>query len=262
MRKVTCTILAVSGFMALAGQAPAADMPTKAPPVTPPVVQSWTGFYIGGHVGGGAINGDLHADYLSTTGIPFGVVPTDSSVSASGFLGGVQGGFNWQFAPMWVAGIEGDFSWTRMNASVTVIPVTPAGAPLPAQPTSWTRDLKWLASARARLGYLATPDLLVYGTGGVAFGGFDYDASFVNTAPGSNNWSNPFSKTLTGFVVGGGVDWRFAPHWALRGEYLFYHFPSTDNLASNPVFPTFPIRFTWDDTDVHVGRVALSYQFN
>jgi outer membrane immunogenic protein len=258
MKSLTFATLVALGVTVGLGQAVAAELPVKAP-VLKPAAPVWTGFYIGGHVGGGVSDGDLRADYLP---FPlFGVNPTLADSSASGFLGGVQGGYNWQFAPAWVVGVEGDVSWTRMNASLTVIPVSTGGAPLPAQPTSWTRDLKWLASVRARLGYLVRPDVLAYATGGAAWGGFNSSGSFVNTTAGSNNWVNPFSATQTGYVVGAGAEWMFAPHWLLRGEYLFYHFGGTSQFATNPTFPTFPIQFTWGDTNTHVGRVAVSYKF-
>ena len=78
---------------------------------------------------------------------------------------------------------------------------------------------------------------------------------------GSNNWVNPFSATSSGYVVGGGAEWMFWQHWLLRGEYLFYHLNGKSQLATNPVFPGNPIQFTWDTTDTHVLRAALSYKF-
>jgi outer membrane immunogenic protein len=253
--------LAAAGLAVSAGAAFSADLPTKAPAAIVAPVKSWNGFYIGLHLGGGRNSGDLRADYLPFP--TFNVFPDTASSSASGFLGGVQAGYNWQFRNNWVAGVEGDVSGTRMNSTQTVIPnqIAPPAA-LPNQPTTWTRNLRWLASARARLGYLVTPDVLAYATGGAAWGGFDYEGTFVNTTAGSNNWSNPFSATSSGYVVGGGVEWMFAPHWLLRGEYLFYRLQGKDQLATNPRFPTFPIQFTWGRTDTHVGRVAISYLFN
>ena len=252
----------IAAGLAAAGQASAADMAIKAPPAPPPVVQNWTGFYIGGHIGGGVTDGDLRADYLSPgPPIVFGVNPTVAHASASGVLGGVQGGFNWQFAPNWVGGVEGDFSWTRMDSTFTTFGTYTSGFPNTTQPTTWMRDLNWLASARARLGFLATPSLLLYGTGGGAWGNFDYSGSFVNTTPGSNNWLSPFSSTRSGYVVGAGAEWMFAPHWLVRGEYLFYHLGGTSQLATNPQFTAFPILFTFGATNINVGRLAVSYKF-
>jgi hypothetical protein len=108
------------------------------------------------------------------------------------------------------------------------------GLPVPAQPTTWTRNLEWLASARVRLGYTPTPNALLYVTGGGAWGGFNHNASFVNPLAGSNNWMNPFSKTDSGYVVGGGAELMVAAHWTVRAEFFFYHLSGTSNLANIP----------------------------
>jgi outer membrane immunogenic protein len=237
-------------------------MAVKAPPpAPPPPAPTWTGFYIGGHVGGGENSGDLRADYLPFP--HFGANPTLTSSSAGGFLGGFQAGYNWQFAPTWVVGVEGDFSWTRMNSDITVIGTTVGGAPMVLQPTSFTRDLHWLASARARFGYTVTPNLLLYATGGAAWGRFSLNGSFFSEKIFGigNDWNAPFDATSTGYVVGGGAEWLFAPHWMLRAEYLFYRLDGKSNLANNPEFLPFPILFSWNATDTHVGRVAMSYKF-
>ena len=107
----------------LAVPAAAADLPVKAPaykaaPVAPGY--DWTGLYVGGHVGGGWNSGNLRADYLPFP--DFNVFPTLANSSATGVLGGIQAGYNWQFASRWVLGVEGDFSGTRMNSSLTVVP--------------------------------------------------------------------------------------------------------------------------------------------
>src|SRR3954470_9580831 len=101
MKKVLIGALALS---ALAAPAFAADMPartyTKAPVYTPPqAIYNWTGFYIGGHVGGAfSQNNSLEGN-------------------DGRFLGGVQGGFDYQFAPNFVAGIEAQYSWMDRNTT-------------------------------------------------------------------------------------------------------------------------------------------------
>ena len=93
----TILLGAAAAVLALAAPAAAADMQprtyTKAPAYTPPqVIYNWTGFYIGGHVGGAfAGNNSLEG-------------------SNARFMGGVQGGFDYQFAPNWVVGAEAQYS--------------------------------------------------------------------------------------------------------------------------------------------------------
>src|SRR5215204_5184755 len=93
-------LAAVAALMMTTAVASAADMAVKARPmVAPPVIWSWTGFYFGGHVGAGW--GETES---TITGIvapvvaPF-VIPL-SQTSSSGFLGGVQAGYNWQAGPV------------------------------------------------------------------------------------------------------------------------------------------------------------------
>ena len=94
-----------------------------------------------------------------------------SDLKASSFVGGVHGGYNWQFANSWVAGIEADWSWTGANVSATTPWIFFASNNLvgPGFQTTLNSKLNWLATARGRIGYLVTPQALVYVTGGAAW---------------------------------------------------------------------------------------------
>src|SRR5664279_2938201 len=113
--------LTVSMLALSVTSASAADMAVKARPMAVSPTYDWTGLYIGGHVGGGWNSGNLRADYLPFPN--FNLLPTLANSSATGALGGVQAGYNWQFASHWVLGVEGDLSGTRMNSSLTVLPL-------------------------------------------------------------------------------------------------------------------------------------------
>src|SRR3984957_12702486 len=131
-------LLGTAAVIALAAPAFAADMPartyTKAPAYTAPeVVYNWTGFYIGGHVGG-AFTGN------------------NSLESSNGrFLGGVQGGFDYQFATNWVIGAEAQYSWLAGNSGGGVL--FPAG-------TLVSGNTDQLGSVTGRFGYTWGPALL------------------------------------------------------------------------------------------------------
>src|SRR5215475_710316 len=138
------TILGGVVLATLAGPAFAADMPprpyAKAPAYTAPaLIYNWTGFYIGGHLGGAfAGNNGLLGDNAR-------------------FMGGVQGGFDYQFAPNWVAGIEAQYSWLNNNTTGVTFP---AG-------TLITANNKQIGSVAGRVGYTWGPALL-YAKGGYA----------------------------------------------------------------------------------------------
>jgi outer membrane immunogenic protein len=237
----------------------AADMPVKAPPAQPPSTYSWTGFYIGGHVGGGSASSSANWDPLPS-GAVFDATPVAFQLHGSGFLGGAQAGYNWQFAPMWVTGIEADWSGTRMNDSASQTVSSFAGVPAPPSRVDMSRDVEWLASARGRLGYLVAPTLLIYGTGGFAYGQVDYHGFFQNNTP--TPWlPADLNKTESGYVVGGGVEWAVTRNWLLRAEYLYYNLEGESVAGFIPTPASDPIQFSWGRTAINIGRVALSYKF-
>ena len=89
----------------------AADL-AIAPAPAPVAYASWTGFYVGVHAGA-ASQSISSGSFIDPNGnLASGNV---SGGSAMGAVGGIQAGYNWQFAPAWVAGVEGDFSWTSLS---------------------------------------------------------------------------------------------------------------------------------------------------
>jgi outer membrane immunogenic protein len=245
-----------------AGTAFAADMPLKAPPMEAPA-PSWTGFYFGANVG---------AVWTSNTGtwtpLPtpaqFGVLAQGNATGGTSISGGVQGGFNWQVFPSWVVGVEGDISWTGASGSFSNPWITTAGGPVLNSMTIMRTNLDSVSSARGRLGYLIMPNLLVYGTGGVAWGKIDYEASsgIGSGAAGAYFASTGFSNTATGVVAGGGLEYMLTDHWLVRGEWLHYRFNNSQSVTVTPAnFPALPSGFAWSSTNVDSVRVALSYKF-
>ena len=119
MRKIfTVAVTAATLLIAGTEASSAADMAVKAPGIAPPI-WSWTGFYIGAHVGAGW--GTTETTLTGLNAIP-GILPTPvafslpfSQNSTSGFLGGVQAGYNWQLG--WaVLGVQGDFAGLTSKA--------------------------------------------------------------------------------------------------------------------------------------------------
>jgi outer membrane immunogenic protein len=104
----TAAMWVVGAFVALSSvvSASAADLPRpvyKAPPyLSPAPTFSWTGFYVG-------LNGGYGWDRLSGTGT-FG----SDSITAKGWLGGGQIGYNYQIG-QFVVGVEGDFDWANVK---------------------------------------------------------------------------------------------------------------------------------------------------
>ena len=227
--------LAAIAATLFAGVASAADLPSrKAAPVyvPPPPPVLWTGFYGGLNIGGGWVDGGNTANLayadpafpVLASPAGFGapnlfLLPTTTGTSA-GVLGGGQIGYNYQFGASFVLGVEADIQGTSISAGggngMTAFPSPFAATnlllPL-AGGNGGNVGLPWFGTVRGRVGYLVNPTLLIYGTGGFAYGGAE---------------AFGYSATLTGWTVGGGVEWMFMPNWSAKLEYLHAEFGSGD----------------------------------
>jgi outer membrane immunogenic protein len=190
--------------------------PAGATPPEPYV--NWTGFYVGGHLGFG-----IGETNFSGNSLGFLTAESVNVGTGSGFLGGGQVGYNYQVAPNWLLGLEGDFSWANINGL--------AEDPFFAGKNLGART-NWLASAAGRVGYTGG-NFLFYAKGGPAWlnnqysltgGGFDgFSAPFNNTA----------NETRLGFVVGGGIEWIVAPTLTARVEFDYYGMGAHDVALTN-----------------------------
>jgi outer membrane immunogenic protein len=228
--------LAAVTAMLFAGAASAADLPSrKSAPVyvpAPPLI-SWTGFYGGLNIGGGWVDGGNTANLayadpaFPVLAAPAGfttpnlfLLPGATTGTSAGVVGGGQIGFNYQFGTSFLIGVEADMQGTSMSAgsgsNLTAFPSPYAATnlllPL-AGSAGGNLGLPWFGTVRGRIGYLVTPSLLVYGTGGFAYGGAE---------------AFGYSATLTGWTAGGGVEWMFMPNWSAKLEYLHAEFGSGD----------------------------------
>ncbi|ARN83663.1 outer membrane protein [Methylocystis bryophila] len=271
MKKLSLSVATL--YCALEVSAFAADLPyKKEAPIVPPLPPTWTGFYAGLNAGGawGASNSvtvnagpiipnPIAANVYTVNGVtlPLGVDLLTSSAAAlsangvlpgaskGGFLGGGQFGYNYQFYNSFVVGVEADIqglasSRSTLNGVGMGADPTPDLGPFlsPFVTTTQVRaSLDYLGTVRGRIGYLFTPTLLAYATGGLGYGGANLGASFftANTGPGvdlvfptASSFAGPgfgsshVSNTLVGWTVGGGVEWMFLPNWSAKIEYLYY----------------------------------------
>ena len=172
MRKFLLASSAIAALM-VAAPAGAADIPVKARPLPPPVptCARFAGFYIGGNVGYGYYDrtfNDLDSFAAEQINSNFG---GSFHTSKSGFIGGIQGGYNWQPTNCTVFGFEVDYSWARLNADTFLTD----GSVEPDTFTVTSR-LRGFGSIRTRSG-VVVDNLLLYVTGGLAFAKFERTAS-------------------------------------------------------------------------------------
>jgi len=217
---------------------------------------AWTGCYLGLDIGATW----AHQNVSNSGSVVGNQAPVSGALEGTSGIVGVYAGCNWQFAPTWVLGLEGDYSWTELKDFTTAPILLLGGAPLGSGGIDWSRNLDRLGSVRGRLGYAVRPTVLLFGTGGIAWehSGFaGLDAGFGGCP---NCRSTSFDQTHVGFVVGGGVDWApWSGDWTIRLEYLHYQFPGVSSM----VFfgPTIPIGFHWGNDAVESVRAGVGYKF-
>lgn len=284
---VALLALTVTGASAadLAVKAPKAPI-LKAPPMQ---AWSWAGTYFGANVGYGWASDptsltDTTTITSSTTHdatVPnpiFVANPTivtvasgSGNANATGWLGGIQLGHNWQ-SGTYVFGLEADVQASGQRGSVTICDTV--GCPVGTGIANATVKLPWFATFRGRLGFTPANRWLLYVTGGLAVAETDVDGSGgpvggAATIVASNH------PVRAGYTVGGGVETAFADNWSLKLEYLFMDYgnvgasgssaPVTVATFNGPRIETITITTNTATLSTHVTdnivRLGLNYRF-
>jgi outer membrane immunogenic protein len=294
MKKILLSSVALLG-LSMAAQA--ADLPRRtmapAPFVAAVPAFTWTGFYFGVNAGyGWSDNGrddrfDLGADVVIGGNTP-GVFTFNDNDDADGFLGGAQIGWNYQFTPGtgFVVGIEADiqgidldrdrnnntFAFTGTGlTNLNFVPVHTGAS-----------SLDWFGTVRGRLGY-AFDRVLVYGTGGFAYGGGDNNRGCPDFVAGisTEGFCHNGDDTRWGYAVGGGVEWALpvtaslfgssAVTFGIEGLYVNldeddHHFrdgrgnlAGFDAVTGAPVFTATTRRD--QETDFGLVRAKINFKF-
>jgi outer membrane immunogenic protein len=262
-------LLGAAALVVLAGPSFAADLPVKA--VAPPVpVLDWTGFYIGGNVGGGFASSTLTGFSGSPASAPLfaaGQFPNVLAPGAGGLIGGGQIGYNWQVSRSWLIGLETDYQYSGYKGSASVPTAIPGLAPFT---TSVEQHSDWFGTFRGRVGVLATPSVLLYGTGGLAYG--QTEASFSTIGTGFTLATCPTalpcaagstSSTHVGWTLGGGFEIMSIPHWTFKVEYLYVDLGTqTPTGTTSPAFTGIPISFSASTPfKENILRAGVNYKF-
>jgi outer membrane immunogenic protein len=130
--------------------------------------------------------------------------------------------------------------------------------------TNTSLDTDWLFTSRGRLGWAATPRLLLYATGGLAVTNLKVGNSFVtsNNPANTSTGASSQSETRAGWTVGAGTEWAFYHNWTLKAEYLYVNFRSISTTAFvNSNFATPDVFTTSADLKANIVRVGLNYKF-
>jgi outer membrane immunogenic protein len=231
MSKVIYGSAALVAF-AVAGPALAADIgAAPAYKVPPAAASTWSGFYAGLGLGFRASRTDAVTTSETVAGVPQNLAdgrPTGASFDGLGFRTSSFIGYNWQFAPQWVAGLEGDVGFADQSTTRQSLAFSPGFLRFALPPDSLTAKTEWDASLRARLGFLLTPATLAYATGGIA-----WQRSYINSncanCPGFTFSPAVISASSiqVGWTVGGGIETALGGNWFARAEYRYADFGAT-----------------------------------
>ena len=283
MNKLSKTASIALVAFAVAGPAAAANLPLPAPPSPSPPPPSWTFFYIGGNAG---VGWSTESAATSVPGAPNTLITVPflgsatwgtglSGISGGGGNGGGQIGFNWQMSNL-VLGFEADLqahggAIATNSSFVAPVPGVFGAGIVTNQFNSKT---PWFGTLRGRLGTTATtygPSLLIYGTGGLAYGKENVsDLMTVNFPGGPLSEAFPFSTSATkwGYAVGGGFELMLAgTHWLVRAEYLYVDLKAngSQTVATSVLGPsalaTDIMRFTPGRDQMNIFRVGLDYHW-
>jgi outer membrane immunogenic protein len=231
-------------------------------------VYDWTGFYVG--ISGGFSEGKSSNVYTIT-----GFSPASDSTKMDGGVFGGQIGYNWQPARSFVIGIEADLQGTWQNGSdnppsvSTTVTCNVFGALIPCPGTTAVgvdEKLRWFGTARGRLGFVPWDNVMLYVTGGAAFGEVEWNETTTNatTSAGVPSTTGINSGTATathaGWIVGGGSEWVLSGGWTAKLEYLFVDLGTIGNsyVSNAGVVPTVVESSHVRD---NIIRIGLNYRF-
>lgn len=243
MRGLVLSFVASAGLAVAPQIASAADMPLKAPPRVAAAVYNWTGFYIGGHVGGGS-DDQTHTRLIANANYPAGFTSTDV---LSGELAGVQGGFNYQFMPQFLLGIEADGTWSRLKDTDTTLSPCPAGPGCinlriaPGRFSTHDRFLDEMVDVTGRLGWLPQDQFLIYAKGGAVWARTGNTSSTFNANGSLRTTDVSDTNVIPGWLIGGGLEWMMpitpilAKNLTFKIEYNYIRLNNNSSGCSTQV---------------------------
>jgi outer membrane immunogenic protein len=265
-------------------------------------VSAGGGWYGGnGFVGGGNVGSLVPATNIIN-------VPSTASRTAAAFTAGGLAGYNLQFGSF-VLGAETDFndfdSRSDRSGSTSILccetfvpspivppsivptdlpshktppvpfhtPAFPLFVPVYATETlshTSRSQLDWFGTARVRFGYVPTPRLLVYGTGGLAYGEVQGNLAWnqvFSSLVTSRYWQGSDSDLRVGWTLGAGAEYALTSSISIRAEYLYLDLGKSSVTANYVgLFPATPplsqIFYTSShDNKFNVARAAVAYKF-
>ena len=240
------------------GGGPASAMAAMPSSLASTWADGWAGPYFGVYFGAGA--GVARGDYAGIIDISTIGTITQNALLA-GTTTGMQtdlfAGYNLRSDRLVVGGQVEATQFSDVAAKMAGTQTSVNSTSVQNSIFDQSERLRSMVSVVGRAGFLATPNLLLYGLGGLALGHFKYP-------DGGDRFPDPNGKWVAGYTVGAGGELKVARHWSLRTEYRYLHF-DIERGASYGTFTTAggPTTFSFasrTSTDFHLGKVGLVYR--
>ncbi len=251
MKRIIIPLLAV---VSVSSVALAADLPGRRVP--PPVVTTvplftWTGFYVGVNAGYGFNGDDLKSVNFNNFYAPsFSTAKTSDDGS---FTGGIQAGYNYQMGNA-VFGLEADFNYLGAEKKFVANTLAANGGIL--DELSAHSEAQWFGTLRPRLGFTPVDRLLVYATGGLAYGQVKTRVNYTDFSGYTLGGST--SDTRIGWTVGAGAEYAITNNITVKGEYAYV---DLGNEKITVMDPGGNFVHANDPASFHIIRAGVNYKF-
>ena len=228
-----------------------------------PPIFAWTGWYAGMNAGWIRSQTDSKRRVTGVFETLFAdFYPRSLSNDQDGFLAGLTLGYNQKMGAAFVGGVEADIAYTDIDGSQTRSITGPD--PLPpfgtrTQTTRLSQEMNWFGTVRARAGWLASQQMLLYVTGGLAYADLETrgSATVVPTGALPFTASGKSSDWKAGWTVGGGLEWLMGNKTTFKGEYLYYDLNDTSVTGATTAFPGSTATYKNENTG-HIIRMGLN----
>lgn len=237
-------------------------------------ITNWSGFYIGGDIGGAWQHGSGTTNYFQDASEASNDNPRSLSTDLNAVIGGFHAGYNWQVAPSFVLGFEGDHQWTRArygNCRPTDDD-NPVCLDQGRGIVTISGETRSISTVRGRLG-ISFDRVMIYGTGGAAFADIQtllgVDCQRAGCGANSAQFAQSVNSSVvkSGWVAGAGIEWMLTANWIARTEYLHADFGTLSdrfNLSDSACNIGFggPCGVSWSRRlDYDIVRAGISYKF-
>jgi len=226
-----------------------------------PARSSWSGLYVGAHAGW--VTSDWNVDFSRSAAVldrdVIFLQARDSLSSDDAWLGGFQLGWNRQHGRLLWGG-EADVSWTGSEGVGTLFSRQYPCDNSESGCTQWDvrAKLDLMGTVRGRIGFLPTPRLLLYGTGGLAWGVVDTKLETTEFGNSLQRLSGDVSHI--GWAAGAGGEYSLTDNLSIKAEWLYVDLGeekyALNGAGNSPARETFHA-----DLDFHTIRVGVNYRF-